>query len=68
MNEPELVSTLQASDLLGVTPWTVSKMARDGIITPQLQGEGQTSGRWFSRQEIMDLRSSREADRSKKNT
>ena len=55
------MSTVQAAELLGVTRFHVSKMARDGRIPVAHKGHGRTGVYLFRREDIERLAAGRVA-------
>lgn len=58
---PNLLSTAQAAELLGVSVYTVNRWAREGRITPSVQLSGPTGARLYDPEHIEAVASAKAA-------
>lgn len=54
-NAPELVTTREAAEILGVSVFQVARLAQRGELIPAVQAPGKRGARFFDRQAVEDF-------------
>lgn len=50
---PDLISTVEAAEIFGVTPRTIARYVLEGRLTPAMPKQGRTSAYVFDRAHIL---------------